>query len=112
MMFESEIASLTALEKTNTVRVPHAIALVEGSRNTFYCILEYVTIHDLRKFDRQLGEKLAELHLHNENVAKQSSEYVSKFGFDITTCVGLLPTDNTWRDDWQVKNNYKSEYIS
>lgn len=101
-MFDSEITSLSALEKTNTVRVPHPIGLVEGSHNTYFCILEFVKIHELDKFTVKLGENLAKLHLHNENIAKGTNNYISQFGFPVTTCIGLLPANNTWCDNWAV----------
>lgn len=105
-MFNSEISSLRELEKTQTIRVPHPIGVVEGSKKIFYCVLEFVEIKSLRKFTSALGERLADLHLHNENVAKNdaSIEYIDKFGFPIPTCVGLLPVDNTWSDDWPVRS--------
>ena len=27
-------------------------------------------------------------------------KYVDRFGFDIDTCCGYYPQDNTWNDDW------------
>lgn len=106
-MFNSEIASLNALEKTKTIKVPHPFGMVKGSHNTFYCILEFIEIHSLSKYASKLGEHFANLHLHNEHVAKKDNtlEYVKQFGFPITTCVGLLSVDNTWCDDWPVKCN-------
>ncbi len=105
-MFNSEVASLAAIEKTNTIKVPHPFGVVKGSKNVYYCILEFVEINSLSKFTSKLGEKLAELHLHNELVAKngEDGEYVSRFGFPVTTCVGLLPVNNTWFDDWPVRS--------
>lgn len=105
-MFDSEVASLSALEKTNTIRVPHPIGVVEGSHNTYFCVLEFVEIRDLGRFATALGEKLAALHLHNENVAKGTDNYVKQFGFPMTTCVGLLPTNNSWCDDWSVRRHF------
>ena len=29
-------------------------------------------------------------------------QYVGQFGFHTTTCVGYIPQDNTWQDDWAV----------
>lgn len=105
-MFSSEISSLRELEKTQTIRVPHPIGFVEGSKKTFYCVLEFVEIKALRKFASALGDRFADLHLHNENVAKNDPnfEYIDKFGFSQTTCVGLLPVDNTWSNDWPVRS--------
>jgi len=105
-MFSSEVSSLRELEKTQTIRVPHPIGVVRGSERTFYCVLEFVEIQSLRKFASAMGERLADLHLHNENVAKNDPnlEYVDKFGFPQTTCVGLLPVDNTWSSDWPVRS--------
>ena len=55
------------------------------------------------------------LHLLNseiEDKAKKSETFVGKselyrhvnqFGFDITTCCGYIPQDNTWQKDWAVR---------
>lgn len=106
-MFESEFASLSVLEKTGTIRVPHPIKIVEGSDGLFYSIMEYLKLRSASRYHTELGKKLADLHLHNENVAKQGSSnisYVKQFGFFQTTCVGALPLDNTWHDDWPVNH--------
>lgn len=104
VLFESEFTSLRTIEQTGTVRVPHPIAIVEGSDNTFYCILEFLDLRNTAAYQKELGEKLADLHLHNEQVAKKDGPipYVRQFGFPETTCIGLLPLDNTWHDDWPV----------
>ncbi len=61
------------------------------------------------------------LHLHNEELGKRLSEgesrvggaetgveYVSQFGFPMTTCCGYLPLNNEWVDDWVVSINLRS----
>ncbi|XP_065203582.1 ketosamine-3-kinase-like isoform X2 [Planococcus citri] len=102
VLFESEFSSLKAIEQTGTIRVPHPITIVEGSDNTFYCVLEFLDLRNTAIHQKELGEKLADMHLHNEKVAKKGGPvaYVKQFGFAHTTCVGLLPLDNTWHDDW------------
>lgn len=62
-----------------------------------------------------LGRKLAELHLSNQQRkisdmtrvgglqledSSSADDYVSKFGFHTTTCCGLLPLNNDWSDNW------------
>ena len=53
------------------------------------------------------------MHLHNKQqkekahhaegfITTSAVPYVDKFGFDITTCCGYLPQDNTWHGDWPV----------
>ena len=58
------------------------------------------------------------MHLHNEELRKKeqkkessvhkvdaesiSGGYVDKFGFQVTTCCGFIPQDNSWADDWPV----------
>lgn len=103
-MFKSEMASLEALEKTGTIRVPHPIGVVKGKNNAWHSVVEFLEIKSLSHFSEQAGKQIAELHLHNENVAKydKNFEYIDKFGFPIRTCVGLYPVDNTWSDDWPV----------
>ena len=43
------------------------------------------------------------LHLHNQS-REQSSDtgYVERFGFEVPTCCGAIPMDNTWSSDWVV----------
>ncbi|XP_013379834.1 ketosamine-3-kinase [Lingula anatina] len=111
-MFEGEFASLDAIHKTQTIRVPKPIKVIDNPAGGAYLVMEYMDMKNSGKFAAELGEKLARLHLYNEEVAKKlqrqessvhqstGPKYVDMFGFDITTCCGYNPQDNTWNADW------------
>ena len=44
----------------------------------------------------------------NGNQCSEGQEPVRHFGFDITTCCGVIPKDNTWQDNWEVHVVFKS----
>ncbi|UYV81824.1 FN3KRP [Cordylochernes scorpioides] len=70
--------------------------------------MEYLgKLRGLSDHSRQLGTSLARLHLHNmaklgeqSSIHKDDNEPVTKFGFEITTCCGYIPLDNSWSDSW------------
>ncbi|CAH1800412.1 unnamed protein product [Owenia fusiformis] len=113
-MFDGEYASLEAIDKTETIRAPKPIKVIDQPSGGAVLVAEYVDIKSLSKYASQLGEQLAQMHLYNDEVGKrlslqessvhkdESLEYVSRFGFPVTTCCGYLPQDNTWQDDWVV----------
>ena len=45
---------------------------------------------------------LVRLHLHNQT-SEQPSDTVNQFGFEVPTCCGAIPLDNTWSSDWVVQ---------
>ncbi|EEC08540.1 ketosamine-3-kinase, putative [Ixodes scapularis] len=108
-MFDGEFAALTEILKTNTVRVPTPIAIVDNPEGGAALAMEYVEMRHLSKHSAQLGEQLASMHLHNERVRERShggsvhnqqEDFVEQFGFHTTTCCGYLPLDNSWNGDW------------
>ncbi|TRY90294.1 hypothetical protein DNTS_012374 [Danionella cerebrum] len=114
-MFDGEMASLEAILATNTVKVPRPVKVLDLERSGAVLVMEHVDMRSLNKFSSQLGEHLAELHLHNKRqLEKQSKELqtvgkgsgssevevVSRFGFPVPTCCGYLPQVNDWQDDW------------
>ncbi|XP_035690671.1 ketosamine-3-kinase-like [Branchiostoma floridae] len=115
VMFEGENASLEAIAATGAVTVPKPIKVLDDPRGRgAMLIMEHVDMGGLRSYADQLGEQMARLHLHNEEVAKKAAAgssrvghggdaapaYVSQFGFHTKTCCGAIPQDNTWSDDW------------
>ncbi|XP_014673529.1 PREDICTED: ketosamine-3-kinase-like [Priapulus caudatus] len=112
-MFDGEYASLKAIAETHTVKTPTPMLVLDNPSGGALLVMEHLDMTGLSKHDAELGRQLARMHLHNESVGKQTKkaeasvhkdedavEYVSKYGFDTTTCCGFLPQDNTWCDDW------------
>ncbi|CAK8684793.1 unnamed protein product [Clavelina lepadiformis] len=108
-MYEGERASLEKLHETNIIKVPKPIKIFSRGEKSFF-VMEYLAINSLQKQAACLGKKLAQLHIHNEKLQAlssrngsfvgRSSQYIQKFGFDVTTCCGFLPMNNEWEDDW------------
>ncbi|XP_054616162.1 ketosamine-3-kinase isoform X2 [Dunckerocampus dactyliophorus] len=114
-MFDGEMASLDAILKTQTIRVPKPVKVFELDTGGCVFVMEHLDMRGLNKYSKRLGEQLADLHLHNkkqlEKVRKEQQTvgkgagqpegaYVDKFGFPTTTCCGYLPQENEWQDDW------------
>ncbi|XP_042247967.1 ketosamine-3-kinase [Thunnus maccoyii] len=115
LMFDGEMASLEAILKTETVRVPKPVKVIELDRGGCVFVMEHLDMRGLTKYSSQLGEQLGDLHLHNkrqleklnkeqQTVGKGAGQsevaFVEKFGFSVTTCCGYLPQENEWQDDW------------
>lgn len=116
IMFEGEIASLTAIRETNTVRAPKPLLVVDlhqQGKGSAIVMEFFPNMKGVSSFQAVLGEKLANLHLDNmllekkfkklENwVGKPEPERkpVEKFGFHAVTCCGKIPLVNEWEDDW------------
>uniref|UniRef100_A0A1Z5L5U7 protein-ribulosamine 3-kinase n=1 Tax=Ornithodoros moubata TaxID=6938 RepID=A0A1Z5L5U7_ORNMO len=109
LMFDGEYASLSAILETNTVRVPRPIVVVDNPAGGAALAMEYVKMTSLAKHSAELGKRLANMHLDNEQkqLKSQSSsihsskeDFVELFGFHTTTCCGYLPLQNDWGSDW------------
>ncbi|XP_037113184.1 ketosamine-3-kinase isoform X2 [Syngnathus acus] len=105
LMFDGEMASLEAIIKTGTIQVPKPVKVIELATEGCMFVMEYLDIRALSKYSRQLGEQVADLHLHNkrqlEKVSKEQhtvgkgagqreGTYVDKFGFPTITCCGYI----------------------
>ncbi|CAJ1075191.1 Ketosamine-3-kinase [Xyrichtys novacula] len=114
-MFDGEMASLEAILKTETVKVPKPVKVIELDTKGCVFVMEHLDMRSLNKFSKQLGEQLADMHMHNkrqlEKLSKEQQTVgkgagqsevaaVEKFGFHGTTCCGYLPQDNEWMEDW------------
>ncbi|XP_048467007.1 ketosamine-3-kinase isoform X3 [Rhincodon typus] len=114
-MFDGEMASLEAILKTSTVKVPKPIKVISLSDGGAVFVMEHLDIHGLSRHMATLGEQLANLHLHNAKLKDQEKkdaqtvgkgpgqseiQYVNRFGFHTTTCCGYLPQNNDWQSDW------------
>ncbi|XP_074967804.1 fructosamine-3-kinase isoform X2 [Phalacrocorax aristotelis] len=114
-MFEGEMASLEAIQNTNTVRVPQPIKVIDLPGGGAMFVMEYLKMKHLNKYSSKLGEQIADLHLYNQKLGEKlrkegntigkgaghsESQYVDKFGFHIATCCGYIPQVNEWQSDW------------
>lgn len=87
-MFVAEMTGLRAINATNTLRVPQAIAhgtLGEQS----YLVLEYLELAPSGDAGL-LGEQLAELHRHRGKA----------YGFAQDNFIGTTPQPNAWKNSW------------
>ncbi|XP_028842237.1 ketosamine-3-kinase [Denticeps clupeoides] len=115
LMFDGEMTSLDAMLQTGTVKVPKPLKVIELDTGGAAFAMEHVDMRSLSKYLAQLGEHLADLHLHNQRLKeKQSTEMqtigkgsgqsdipvIDKFGFHVKTCCGYLPQVNEWQGDW------------
>ncbi|XP_061567662.1 ketosamine-3-kinase [Cololabis saira] len=115
LMFDGEMASLEAILKTETVRVPKPVKVIELDTRGCVFVMEHLDMKSLNKYTKGLGEQLADLHLHNKKqIEKENKEQqtvgkgagqsevaaVQRFGFDVPTCCGYLPQVNEWQSDW------------
>lgn len=115
VMFDGEMASLEAILKTETVKVPRPVKVIQLDTGGCVFVMEHLDIRGLSKYSQHLGEQLADLHLHNKKQLEQLNKeqqtvgkgvghleapVVEKFGFDVTTCCGYIPQVNDWQDDW------------
>ncbi|XP_005407241.1 PREDICTED: ketosamine-3-kinase [Chinchilla lanigera] len=114
-MFEGEMASLIAILKTDTVKVPRPIKVLDAPGGGSMLVMEYLDMRYLSSHAAKLGEQLADLHLQNQKLGemlrKEDStvgkgdgqaewHFVDQFGFDVVTCCGYLPQVNDWQKDW------------
>ncbi|XP_042552510.1 ketosamine-3-kinase [Dipodomys spectabilis] len=116
-MFEGELASLAAILKTGTVKVPRPIRVLDAPGGGSVLVMEHLDMRSLSSHAAKLGTQLADLHLENkkrgERLLKEGStvgkggeqvdqQFVDQFGFDVVTCCGYLPQVNDWQKDWVV----------
>ncbi|KAJ8251400.1 hypothetical protein GJAV_G00220940 [Gymnothorax javanicus] len=115
LMFDGEAASLDAILKTGTVKVPQPIKVIDLNTGGAVFAMEHVDMRSLSRYSAQLGDQLADLHLHNQRQKEQRDKeeqtvgkgsgqsdvpVVKKYGFHIATCCGYLPMVNDWQSDW------------
>ncbi|XP_037647008.1 ketosamine-3-kinase [Sebastes umbrosus] len=115
LMFDGEMASLEAILKTETVKVPKPVKVIELDTGGCVFVMEHLDMTGLNKYSKHLGEQLADMHLHNKRLLEKLNKEqqtvgkgagqsevaaVEKFGFNVPTCCGYIPQENKWQDDW------------
>ncbi|XP_061472523.1 ketosamine-3-kinase isoform X5 [Rhineura floridana] len=116
-MFDGEMASLSAILQTQTVKVPKPIKVIDLQDNGTLFVMEHLDMRGLNRHAEKLGTQLADLHLHNQKLGEKLKkdantigkgeeqtdvQFVEKFGFDTVTCCGYLPQVNDWQQDWKT----------
>lgn len=88
--FEAEALALGQIAETETLRVPRALAVVDGEEAS-YLVLEYIEPRPSRGGDwRALGHQLAALHAIRQ----------PRFGWGRDNLIGATPQPNPQADDW------------
>uniref|UniRef100_A0A3Q3WQF1 protein-ribulosamine 3-kinase n=1 Tax=Mola mola TaxID=94237 RepID=A0A3Q3WQF1_MOLML len=115
LMFDGEMASVEAILKTETVKVPKPVKVIELDTGGCVLVMEHLDMKSLSKYSKLLGQQLADLHDHNKRQLEKNKKEqqtvgkgagqsevaaVEKFGFSVATCCGYLPQKNEWQDDW------------
>ncbi|KAF6093802.1 fructosamine 3 kinase related protein [Phyllostomus discolor] len=114
-MFEGEMASLTAILETHTVKAPRPLKVLDAPGGGSMLVMEHLDMKYLGSHAAKLGAQLADMHLQNkklgETLQKEAGTvgrgggqadrpFVDQFGFDVVTCCGYLPQVNDWQRDW------------
>ncbi|XP_007433947.1 ketosamine-3-kinase isoform X1 [Python bivittatus] len=114
-MFDGEMASLTTILQTQTVKVPKPIKVIDLPEGGALFVMEHLDMRSLNRHAEKLGIQLADLHLHNQKLGEKLKKdanaigksedqmdihFVEEFGFNSVTCCGYLPQVNDWQQDW------------
>ncbi|KAM7089494.1 ketosamine-3-kinase-like isoform X3 [Ciconia boyciana] len=85
-MFEGEMASLEAILKTQTIKVPKPIKIIDLPGGSTLFVMEHLEMRGLNRHSAKLGTQLADLHLHNQQLGEKLKKEES--------------TVNDWQNDW------------
>lgn len=111
-MFDGEYKSLEYLYAAGVIQVPKPIKVIDLPEGGSALIMEHVEINSLSSQAGKLGELMARLHMLNSELLEKSKNLekfvgkagqlspVTQFGFDVNTCCGYIPQDNTWQKNW------------
>ncbi|XP_075375007.1 ketosamine-3-kinase-like isoform X2 [Mycteria americana] len=88
-MFEGEMASLEAILKTQTIKVPKPIKVIDLPGGSTLFVMEHLEMRGLNRHSAKLGTQLADLHLHNQQLGEKLKKEESTVG-----------TVNDWQNDW------------
>ncbi|NXF26185.1 KT3K kinase, partial [Rhodinocichla rosea] len=112
-MFEGEMASLEAILKTKTIKVPKPMKVIDLSGGITAFVMEHLDMRSLIRHSAPLGTQLADLHLHNQQLREKmkkkgstvGTSYLKKkqmwllCGVELTSAVLFLQV-NDWQSDW------------
>ncbi|EPY88850.1 hypothetical protein CB1_000151010 [Camelus ferus] len=97
-MFEGEMASLTAILETGTVRVPKPIKVLEAPGGGSVLVMEHLDMQSLSSHAATLGAQLADLHLENRRRGEALHKEAGTVEFTVVLALrvssGSLTFDN------------------
>src|ERR1700761_7635235 len=98
-MVRGECESMRALYAVSPDMVPKPIGYgtYESDPNTHFFLCEFVDLYDELPDVVDFCEKVADLHRRSMALSKNGM-----FGFDVTTCNGTVPQNNTWNESWEA----------
>ncbi|CAO2646496.1 Fn3krp [Lemmus lemmus] len=111
-MFEGEMASLTAIMKTDTVKVPKPIKVLDAPGGGSMLVMEHLDMRYLSSHAAKLGSQLADLHLENKKLGEGLLKEAGTVGKRPALEKGLQPAwerlcpvlspgqVNDWQKDW------------
>ncbi|RPA81633.1 hypothetical protein BJ508DRAFT_111685 [Ascobolus immersus RN42] len=103
IMMSGEFDSMTAIHRVTPAFCPFPIGwgTYDNDPNRHFFLCEFVamgnapsTYRNDTLYIKDFTSNLARLH-------KESVSPTGKFGFDVQTCNGNIPQDNTWDDSWE-----------
>ncbi len=96
-MFVGEAASLRALHRTGTVRVPEVFHTAKlNSVDASFILMEKLNLKFVWGMS-QLGQAMAQLHLAPPVLPEAQA---GQFGFNVDNTIGSTPQPNGWMSDW------------
>eukprot|EP00069_Balaena_mysticetus_P017912 bmy_02213T0 len=82
-MFEGEMASLTAILKTGTVKVPKPIKVLDAPGGGSMLVMEHLDMRYLSSHAAKLGTQLADLHLDNKRLGETLQKEAGTVGMAV-----------------------------
>jgi len=89
-MFEAEVDGLRELKLAKAIRVPEILGCGIENGESFLELERFAFDRPTAETERQLGERLAELHRYTAD----------RFGWFRDNTIGPTPQVNAWSDDW------------
>lgn len=98
LMAQGEHASMTALYSIAPDMVPKPLGwgTLEINPNSHFFISEYIELSEEVPEPSSFCPKLAQMHRKSVEMSSNGM-----FGFEVTTCNGTFPQDNTWDESWE-----------
>ncbi len=113
-IIEGECNSLQTIKRTKQINVPDALGIIRSEPSQVALLMSYIDMKSLNELQGELGERLAKMHLHNQQMIERDiydasyvgskndskNETVTEFGFDCVTNCGAIAQNNEWHKDW------------